>query len=96
LARSPRPTSTINSSRRQTTTYKADTSKGDLQQTGRRRRYRRLSSPRPSPDQVLAPHAPKGHAHRRGHRHAVQEEVYFLVSGRAQGKFDGEIVDIDP
>ena len=38
--------------------------------------------------------APKGHAHRRGHRHTVQEEVYFLVSGQAQGKFDGEIVDI--
>jgi mannose-6-phosphate isomerase-like protein (cupin superfamily) len=40
--------------------------------------------------------APRDHAHRRGHRHVVQEEVYFLVSGRAQGKFDGEIVDIEP
>jgi mannose-6-phosphate isomerase-like protein (cupin superfamily) len=40
--------------------------------------------------------APKGHAHRRGHRHSVQEEVYFLVSGRAQGKFDDEVVDIEP
>ena len=38
--------------------------------------------------------APKGHAHRRGHRHTVQEEVYFLVAGQAQGKFDGEVVDI--
>jgi mannose-6-phosphate isomerase-like protein (cupin superfamily) len=38
--------------------------------------------------------APKGHAHRRGHRHTVQEEVYFLVSGQAQGNFDGEVVDI--
>ena len=32
----------------------------------------------------------------RGHRHSVQEEVYFLVSGRAQGKFDGEVVDLEP
>ena len=39
---------------------------------------------------------PQGHPHRRGHRHTVQEEVYFLVSGRAQGKFDGEVVDIAP
>jgi mannose-6-phosphate isomerase-like protein (cupin superfamily) len=26
----------------------------------------------------------------------VQEEVYFLVSGRAQGSFDGEVIDIEP
>ena len=39
---------------------------------------------------------PQGHAHRRGHRHTIQEEVYFLVSGRAQGKFDGEVVGIAP
>ena len=39
---------------------------------------------------------PEGHAHRRGHRHKVQEEVYFLISGRAQGKFDGEVVDFEP
>jgi mannose-6-phosphate isomerase-like protein (cupin superfamily) len=32
----------------------------------------------------------------RGHRHTVQEEVYFLVSGRAQGKLDGEVVDLEP
>jgi mannose-6-phosphate isomerase-like protein (cupin superfamily) len=32
----------------------------------------------------------------RGHRHAVQEEVYFLVSGRAQGKFDDEVIDLEP
>jgi len=32
----------------------------------------------------------------RGHRHSVQEEVYFLVSGRAQGKFDGDVVDLEP
>ena len=31
----------------------------------------------------------------RGHRHTVQEEVYFLVSGRAQGNFDGEVVDLE-
>ena len=40
--------------------------------------------------------APEGHPHRRGHRHRVQEEVYFLISGRAQGKFDGEVVDLEP
>jgi mannose-6-phosphate isomerase-like protein (cupin superfamily) len=39
---------------------------------------------------------PKGHPHTRGHRHTVQEEVYFLVSGRAQGNFDGEVIDIEP
>lgn len=32
----------------------------------------------------------------RGHRHGVQEEVYFLVSGRAQAKLDGEVVDLEP
>ena len=31
----------------------------------------------------------------RGHRHTVQEEVYFLVSGRAQGKFDDEVIDLE-
>ena len=39
---------------------------------------------------------PAGHAHTRGHRHTRQEEVYFLVSGRAQGNFDGEVVDLEP
>src|SRR5262249_3029701 len=34
FARAPHPTSTINSSSRQTTTYKAETSKSDLQQSG--------------------------------------------------------------
>jgi mannose-6-phosphate isomerase-like protein (cupin superfamily) len=32
----------------------------------------------------------------RGHRHGVQEEVYFLVSGRAQAKLGEEVVDLDP
>ena len=32
----------------------------------------------------------------RGHRHTVQEEVYFLISGRAQAKFDEEIVELEP
>jgi mannose-6-phosphate isomerase-like protein (cupin superfamily) len=32
----------------------------------------------------------------RGHRHAVQEEVYFLVSGRAQVKLDEEVIDLEP
>jgi hypothetical protein len=45
FARSPRPTSTINSNRRQTTMYRADTSKGGLQQTGTARRHRRLKRP---------------------------------------------------
>ena len=40
--------------------------------------------------------APERHAHRRGHRHTVQEEVYFLISGRAQAKFEDEVVDIEP
>jgi len=40
--------------------------------------------------------APEGHAHRRGHRHTVQEEVYFLISGPAQAKFDDEVVEIEP
>ena len=40
--------------------------------------------------------APERHAHRRGHRHTVQEELYFLISGRAQAKFDDEVVDIEP
>ena len=32
----------------------------------------------------------------RGHRHSVQEEVYFLVSGRAQANLDGEVVELEP
>jgi mannose-6-phosphate isomerase-like protein (cupin superfamily) len=32
----------------------------------------------------------------RGHRHGVQEEVFFLVSGRAQANLDGEIVELEP
>jgi mannose-6-phosphate isomerase-like protein (cupin superfamily) len=32
----------------------------------------------------------------RGHRHGVQEEVYFLVSGRAQGKLGNEVIDLEP
>jgi mannose-6-phosphate isomerase-like protein (cupin superfamily) len=41
--------------------------------------------------------APEGNAHRRGqYRHTAQEEVYFLISGRAQAKFDDEVVDIGP
>jgi mannose-6-phosphate isomerase-like protein (cupin superfamily) len=32
----------------------------------------------------------------RGHRHTVQEEVYFLISGRAQGKLDDEVVELEP
>jgi mannose-6-phosphate isomerase-like protein (cupin superfamily) len=32
----------------------------------------------------------------RGHRHGVQEEVYFLVSGRAQAKLDEDVLDIEP
>lgn len=37
-----------------------------------------------------------GYRPTRGHRHGVQEEVYFLVSGRAQAKLDGEVVDLEP
>ena len=32
----------------------------------------------------------------RGHRHGVQEEVYFLVSGRAQANLDGDVIDLEP
>lgn len=32
----------------------------------------------------------------RGHRHGVQEEVYFLISGRAQAKLDGDVVELEP
>lgn len=32
----------------------------------------------------------------RGHRHIVQEEVYFLISGRAQAKFGDEVIDLEP
>jgi len=40
--------------------------------------------------------APEGHPHRRGHRHKAQEEVYFLISGRAEAKFEDEIVELEP
>lgn len=32
----------------------------------------------------------------RGHRHAVQEEVYLLVSGRAQAKLGEEVIELEP
>jgi len=32
----------------------------------------------------------------RGHRHTLQEEVYFLVSGRAQAKLNGDVVELEP
>ncbi|MDH3227680.1 MAG: cupin domain-containing protein [Thermoleophilia bacterium] len=32
----------------------------------------------------------------RGHRHGIQEEVFFLVSGRAQAKLDGTVIDLEP
>jgi mannose-6-phosphate isomerase-like protein (cupin superfamily) len=32
----------------------------------------------------------------RGHRHKRQEEIYLLVSGRAQCKVGDDIVDMDP
>ena len=31
-----------------------------------------------------------------GHRHTLQEELFFLVSGRAQAKLGGEVVDLQP
>ena len=31
-----------------------------------------------------------------GHRHATQEEVYFLVSGRLKAKLDDEVTEIGP
>ena len=32
----------------------------------------------------------------RGHRHTAQEEVYLLVSGRAQAKLEGDVIDLEP
>jgi mannose-6-phosphate isomerase-like protein (cupin superfamily) len=32
----------------------------------------------------------------RGHRHKRQEEIYLLVSGRAQCKVEDDIVDLEP
>jgi mannose-6-phosphate isomerase-like protein (cupin superfamily) len=32
----------------------------------------------------------------RGHRHVTQEEVYFLVSGRAEGRLDDEVIELEP
>jgi mannose-6-phosphate isomerase-like protein (cupin superfamily) len=37
-----------------------------------------------------------GYRPARGHRHRVQEEVYFLVSGRAQGKLGDDVVELEP
>ena len=37
-----------------------------------------------------------GYRPARGHRHGVQEEVYFLVSGRAQGKLGDDVVELEP
>jgi mannose-6-phosphate isomerase-like protein (cupin superfamily) len=31
-----------------------------------------------------------------GHRHKTQEEVYYLISGRLEAKFDDEIVVLEP
>ena len=32
----------------------------------------------------------------RGHRHGVQEEVYFLVAGRAEAKLGDDVVELEP
>jgi mannose-6-phosphate isomerase-like protein (cupin superfamily) len=32
----------------------------------------------------------------RGHRHKRQEEIYVLVSGRAQAKLGDDVVELDP
>jgi mannose-6-phosphate isomerase-like protein (cupin superfamily) len=37
-----------------------------------------------------------GYRPTRGHNHTVQEEVYFLVSGRAQAKLNDEVIDLEP
>jgi uncharacterized cupin superfamily protein len=37
-----------------------------------------------------------GYRPTRGHRHTVQEEVYFLISGQAQVKLDDEVTDLEP
>jgi len=37
-----------------------------------------------------------GYRPTRGHRHTVQEEVYFLVAGRAHAKLGEDVVEIEP
>ena len=37
-----------------------------------------------------------GWAQPAGHRHKRQEEIYLLVSGRAQAKLDDEVIDLEP
>jgi mannose-6-phosphate isomerase-like protein (cupin superfamily) len=37
-----------------------------------------------------------GYRPTRGHRHGVQEEVYFLVSGRAEAKLGDDVVGVEP
>jgi mannose-6-phosphate isomerase-like protein (cupin superfamily) len=37
-----------------------------------------------------------GYRPTRGHRHGVQEEVYFLVSGRAEAKLGDDVVELEP
>ena len=37
-----------------------------------------------------------GYRPTRGHRHGVQEEVYFLVSGSAQAKLGDDVVELEP
>lgn len=37
-----------------------------------------------------------GYRPARGHRHTLQEEVYFLVSGRAQAKLNDDVIELDP
>jgi mannose-6-phosphate isomerase-like protein (cupin superfamily) len=37
-----------------------------------------------------------GYRPTRGHRHGVQEEVYFLVSGRAEAKLGDDVVEVEP
>jgi mannose-6-phosphate isomerase-like protein (cupin superfamily) len=36
-----------------------------------------------------------GYRPTRGHRHGVQEEVYFLVSGRAEAKLGDDVVELE-
>jgi mannose-6-phosphate isomerase-like protein (cupin superfamily) len=37
-----------------------------------------------------------GYRPTRGHRHTVQEEVYFLVAGRAHAKLGDDVIEIEP
>jgi hypothetical protein len=75
----PRPTSTINSSSRQTTMYTTDTSKGDLQQTG--------TPDATAASAALAPHA-IGFLHPRAHWFGINRKMACRPNSAATAASD--------